>query len=217
MKYLIKAKIEIDGVVDKNDVIGALFGQTEGLLSPDLDLRELQDKGRIGRIAVDLKPQNGKIKGEIKIPSNLDKAETALIAALIETVDKVGPYNAKVQVTRIVDLRIEKLKKAVERAKELLKTWQSAEAPDVKDLLKEIQSSLKPAEIIEYGPEKLPAGSEIEKSDTLIIVEGRADVLNLLRYGYNNAIALEGAKGTIPESVKQLASKKQKVIAFTDG
>lgn len=217
MKYLIRAKVEVDGIVDKNDVIGALFGQTEGLLSPELDLRELQDKGRIGRIQVDLKPSNGKIKGEIKIPSNLDKAETALIAALIETIDKVGPYGAKIQVVKIVDLRLEKLKKAVERAKELLKTWQTSEMPDIKNLLREIESVLKPAEIIEYGPEKLPAGSEVEKSDELIIVEGRADVLNLLRYGYNNAIAVEGAKESIPESVKQLAAKKKKVTAFVDG
>ena len=217
MKYMIRAKVEVDGIVDKNDVIGALFGQTEGLLSPELDLRELQDKGRIGRIQVDLKPSNGKIRGEIKIPSNLDRAETALIAALIETIDKVGPYGAKIQVVKIVDLRVEKLKKAVERAKELLKAWQASEMPDIKDLLREIESALKPAEIIEYGPEKLPAGSDIEKSDELIIVEGRADVLNLLRYGYNNAIAVEGAKESIPESVRQLAAKKRKVIAFVDG
>lgn len=217
MKYLIRAKVEIDGMVDKNDVIGALFGQTEGLLSPELDLRELQDKGRIGRIQVDLKPANGKIKGEIKIPSNLDRVETALIAALLETIDKVGPYTAKIQIVKIVDLRVEKLKKAVDRAKELLKTWQASEMPDIKDLLREIQTALKPAEIIEYGPEKLPAGSDAEKSDELIIVEGRADILNLLRYGYSNTIAVEGAKESIPESVKQLAAKKKKVIAFVDG
>jgi DNA primase len=217
MKYLIKAKIEVDGIVDKHDVIGALFGQTEGLLSPELDLRELQDKGRIGRIQVDLKPQNGRIKGEVRIPSNLDKAETALLAALIETVDKVGPYNARVQVTRIIDLRIEKLKKAVERAKEILRTWQGATLPDPRELLKEIELSMKPPEIIEYGPEKLPAGPDVERSDTLIIVEGRADVLNLMRYGYTNTIAIEGAKGKIPETVKKLAEKKKKVIAFLDG
>ncbi len=217
MKYLIKAKIEIDGVVDKHDVIGALFGQTEGLLSPDLDLRELQDKGRIGRIQVDLKATNGKMRGEVRIPSNLDKAETALLAALIETVDKVGPYNARVQVTKIIDLRIEKLKKAVERAKEILKTWQGASIPDSRELLKEIESALKTPGVIEYGPEKLPAGPDVEKSDTLIIVEGRADVLNLMRYGYANTIAIEGARGKIPETVRKLAEKKPKVIAFLDG
>ncbi len=217
MKYLIKAKIEVDGIVDKHDVIGALFGQTEGLLSPELDLRELQDKGRIGRIIVDIKPYNNKVRGEIRIPSNLDRAETALLAALIETVDKVGPYSARIQVTRIIDLRLEKLKKAVERAKEILRTWQSTEVPDLRELLREIEASTKPPSLIEYGPEKLPAGPEVEKSDTLIIVEGRADVINLMRYGYYNTIAIEGARGEIPKTVKELARKKKKVIAFVDG
>ena len=217
MKYLIKASIEVDGMVDKHDVIGALFGQTEGLLSPELDFRELQDKGRIGRIQVDIKPSNGKMRGEIKIPSNLDRAETALLAALIETVDKVGPYNAKIRVTRIVDLRLEKLKKAVERAKEILREWQTTELPDVKELLRDIESSLRPGELIEYGEDKLPAGPGVDKSDELIVVEGRADVINLLRYGYDNVIAIEGARGHIPETIKKLTQKKRKVIAFTDG
>ncbi len=217
MKYLIKASIEVEGMVDKHDVIGALFGQTEGLLSPELDFRELQDKGRIGRIQVDIKPFNGKMRGEIKIPSNLDRAETALLAALIETVDKVGPYNAKIRVTRIVDLRLEKLKKAVERAKEILREWQATELPDVKELLRDIESSLRPGELIEYGEDKLPAGPGVDKSDELIVVEGRADVINLLRYGYDNVIAIEGARGHIPETIKKLTQKKRKVIAFTDG
>lgn len=217
MKYLIKASIEVDGIVDKHDVIGALFGQTEGLLSPELDFRELQDKGRIGRIQVDIKQVNGKMKGEIKIPSNLDRAETALLAALIETVDKVGPYNAKIKVQRIIDLRVEKLKKAVERAKEILKEWQATELPDVRALLREIEQSLKPSELIEYGEDKLPAGPGVEKSDELIVVEGRADVINLLRYGYDNVIAIEGARGSIPETIKKLTQKKRRVIAFTDG
>ena len=217
MKYLIKASIEVDGIVDKHDVIGALFGQTEGMLSPELDFRELQDKGRIGRIQVDIKETNGKMKGEIKIPSNLDRVETALLAALIETVDKVGPYNAKIRVTRIVDLRLEKLKKAVERAKEILRNWQATELPDVRELLREIEGSLRPAELIEYGEEKLPAGPGVDRSDELIVVEGRADVINLLRYGYDNVIAIEGARGRIPDTIKKLTKSKKRVIAFTDG
>lgn len=218
MKYLIKAKIEVDGIVDKHDVIGAIFGQTEGLLGPDFDLRELQDKGKIGRIVIDLKPtENNKMKGELVIPSNLDRVETAFLAAMIETVDKVGPYNARILTQKIVDLRLEKLKKAIERAKEILRTWQQTEVPDPRELLQEIEKALKPPSIIEYGPEKLPAGPDVETSDTLIIVEGRADVLNLLRYGITNTIALEGAQTEIPETIKKLAQTKKKVILFLDG
>jgi DNA primase len=218
LKYLIKAKIEVDGIVDKHDVIGAIFGQTEGLLGPDFDLRELQDKGKIGRIVIELKPtENNKMKGELVIPSNLDRVETAFLAAMIETVDKVGPYNARILTQKIVDLRLEKLKKAIERAKEILRMWQQTEVPDPRELLQEIEKALKPPSIIEYGPEKLPAGPDVETSDTLIIVEGRADVLNLLRYGITNTIALEGAQTEIPETIKKLAQTKKKVILFLDG
>ncbi len=217
MKYLIRAKIEVDGSVEKSDIIGAIFGQTEGLFSPDFDLRDLQDKGRIGRIIVDIKHQGGKTVGEVLIPSNLDKAETALVAAMIEFVDKVGPFNAKIRVKEIIDVRYEKIKKIKERAKEILKQWLREKSVDVKEIINEIEESVKMAELRYYGPERLPAGPEVEKSDTLIIVEGRADVLNLLRYGYKNAIAIEGAKGRVPNSIIKLSKSKKNVIAFLDG
>ncbi len=217
MKYAIRARIEVDGVVEKPDIIGAIFGQTEGLFGPEYDLKELQDKGRIGRILVEIKQSGNKTVGEILIPSNLDKVETALIAAMIENVDRVGPYQTRIKVVEIVDLRQEKIKKITERAKEILEKWLREKPVDVKEILAEIESSVKVAEVIEYGPEKLPAGPEVETSDTLIIVEGRADVLNLLKYGYKNVIAVEGAKGEIPQSVIELSKKKKKVIAFVDG
>ncbi|MGC8975212.1 MAG: DNA primase DnaG [Thermoprotei archaeon] len=216
MKYVIRARIEVAGVVEKPDIIGAIFGQTEGLFSPEYDLRELQDKGRIGRITVEVKQSNGKTVGEIIVPSNLEKIETALIAALIETVDRVGPYATKIKVVEVVDLRQEKLKKVIERAKEILRDLIQEKAVDIKEVLAQISEAIKVSEIIEYGPEKLPAGPEVETSDTLIIVEGRADVINLLKYGYKNVIAVEGAK-EIPKTLINLANNKKKVIVFVDG
>lgn len=214
-KYLVKAKIEIDGIVEKHDIIGALFGQTEGLLGNEFDLRTLQDKGRIGRIQVSTKIQGGKTIGEIGIPSNLDRVETALLAALIETVDKVGPYDAKLVVTEIIDLRLEKLRKIVERATEILREWGKEKTPDVKEVIRSIQDMLKVPEPISYGPDQLPAGPDVEKSDTIIVVEGRADVLTLLRYGYKNGIALGGAR-RVPDSLRKLAEQKN-VILLVDG
>lgn len=217
VKYVVRARIEVAGVVEKPDIIGAIFGQTEGLFSPEYDLRELQDKGRIGRITVDVKQSDSKTIGEIIIPSNLDKVETALIAALIETVDRVGPYATKIKVVEIIDLRQEKLKKVIERAKEILRDIMQERTIDIKEVLAQISEAVKVGEIIEYGPEKLPAGPEVETSDTLIIVEGRADVINLLKYGYKNVIAVEGAKGEIPKTLINLANSKKKVIVFVDG
>ncbi len=217
MKYVVRAKVEIAGVVEKPDIIGAIFGQTEGLFSPEYDLRELQDKGRIGRISVEIRQTNGKTVGELIIPSNLDKVETALLAALVETVDKVGPYATKVKVVEVIDLRQEKLKKVVERAKEILRDLLQERAVDVKEVLAEVSEAVKIGELIEYGPDRLPAGPEVETSETLVIVEGRADVINLLKYGYRNVVAVGGAKGEVPKTLVELAQGKKKVILFVDG
>ncbi len=213
---MIKARLEVDGKVEKHDVIGAIFGQTESLLGSEFDLEDLQEKDKIGRVQVELKYQGNKTIGLIQVPSNLDRVETAIIAAMLETVDRVGPYTARIVVEDIRDLRVEKIKVVIERAKEILRKIRESE-PDVKEVIRQVEGEIARApRLIEYGPEKLPAGSDVETSDTIIIVEGRADVLNLLRYGYTNVIALEGAKEKVPESIRNLASKK-KVVLFVDG
>ncbi len=217
MKYLIRARIEVEGSVEKSDIIGAIFGQTEGLFGPDFDLRDLQDKGRIGRIIVDIKRHGNRTVGEVLVPSNLDKAETALVAAMLEFVDKVGPFNAKIKIVDIIDVRYERIRRIKERAKEILQRWLKERTIDVKEIINEIEEAVRIASMIYYGPERLPAGPDVDKSDTLIIVEGRADVLNLLRYGYRNVIAIEGAKGEIPETIIKLSKSKKNVIAFVDG
>ena len=214
MKYVIYADVEIDGIVEKPDIIGAIFGQTEGLLGEDLDLRELQKTGRIGRIQVRVSTKDNKTVGTLMVPSNLDRVETALIAAAIESVDKIGPYSAKVKVTKIEDLRAKKRKWIIERAKELLRKWEEEEAPESRKLAEEVLKAIRAAEVISFGPEKLPAGPEVASASTIIVVEGRADVINLLKHGYKNVIGLEGA--TIPKTIVDL-SKKKTVIAFVDG
>ncbi len=216
MKYLIRASFEVDGRVEKHDIIGAIFGQTEGLLGSEFNLEELQNKDKIGRVHLDLKYQGTKTLGQIQIPSNLDRVETVLLAAMLETVDRVGPYSARVTVDGIEDLRAEKLKVIVQRARELLQQVKEQE-PDLKEIIRQItQRGEAQPRVIEYGEDKLPAGPDVERSDTLIVVEGRADVINLLRYGYTNVIALGGAKERVPKTIIELA-KNKKVILFVDG
>lgn len=216
MKYLIKARIEVEGAVERPDIIGAIFGQTEGLFGEEYDLRELQDKGRIGRIQVNMRVQSGKTIGEIEIPSNLDRVETAIIAAMVEVVDRVGPYPARTKIVEVLDLREEKAKKIAERAREILEKMLRERKIDVKELIDDVVKAVRAAEMIKYGPEKLPAGPDVDRSDTIIIVEGRADVMNMLKYGYKNVIALEGASSKIPETIVKL-SKEKMAIAFLDG
>ena len=213
-KYLIYAEIVADGVVEKPDVVGAIFGQTEGLLGDDLDLRELQKTGRIGRIDVKIESKSGKSYGEIKVPSSLDKIETAILAAALETIERVGPCSARIKVTKIEDIRASKRKKIVERAKEILRD--QFEEPEIESekIVELVRQAVRTEEIMEYGAEKLPAGPSVDESDAIIVVEGRADVLNLLKHGIKNVIAVEGTN--IPKSIIEL-SKKKTVTAFLDG
>jgi len=215
-KYMIVAQMEVNGGVDKSDIIGALFSQTEGLLGKDMDLRELQMMGRVGRIEVDIVEKNGKTKAKIYIPSNLDRYETALVAALIESVERVGPYPASVKVLEIRDLREEKRKRIVDRARELVKLIEEEILPDTKEIIDKLKEDVAKAEVVEYGPERLPAGPDVDKSDSIIIVEGRADVVNLVKHGYRNVIALEGISRGIPQTIIDL-SKKKSVTVFIDG
>ncbi|WP_323736468.1 DNA primase DnaG [Methanosphaera sp. ISO3-F5] len=213
-KYLIHSQINAKGFVEKPDVVGAIFGQTEGLLSDSLDLRELQKTGRIGRIKVDMTNKSGKTKGEIIIPSSLDRIETTILAASLETINRVGPCEASLRVTSIEDVRAVKRRTIVERAKELYKNMMEEFTPESSRMIDEVKESIKVPEIIEYGEDKLPAGPNTPTSDAILIVEGRSDVLNLLKYGIKNTIAVEGVN--VPKTVADL-TKERTVTAFLDG
>ncbi|MCK4778779.1 MAG: DNA primase [Candidatus Lokiarchaeota archaeon] len=212
-KYVIEVKFKIKGVVEKSDVVGAIFGQTEGLLL-DLDLRDLQKSGRIGRIEVENESKEGISEGIIKIPSSLTRKETALLAATVETVSRVGPCEAEITLTEIRDVRETKRQRIIERAAELLKEWDQ-KSLDQSEIEEKIDTDIKLGEIISWGPEKLPAGPDVESNPELIIVEGRADVLNLLRVSVKNTISVQGTH--VPKSVIKLAKQKKSVTAFVDG
>ncbi len=213
-KYIVNTNIQIEGAVDKPDVIGAIFGQTEGLLGADLELRELQRSGKIGRIEVNVETRNGRTNGEIIIPSSLDKAETAIIGAALETIQRIGPCNSRVRVEKIEDVRVSKRNFVVERAKELLKELTDSVLPDSQELTDLVSQSVMMMEIREYGKERLACGPAIDESEEIIVVEGRADVLNLLKHGIKNVIALNGT--SISETIKILGSKKVLTV-FVDG
>ncbi|MEM3567574.1 MAG: DNA primase DnaG [Thermoplasmata archaeon] len=213
-KYLIRAKIATEGIVEKPDVVGAIFGQTEGLLGEELDLRDLQKSGRLGRIEVEIDSKKGKVEGYVIIPSRLDQVETAILAAALETIDRVGPCKAKIEIESIEDVRVTKRARIIERAKQLLvKMIEDAKSTTV-DIMESVKTVVQTEEIISYGKDRLPAGPNIDNSDSVIIVEGRRDVLNLLAAGIKNAIAVEGT--SVPETVIEL-SKNKHATAFVDG
>ena len=212
-KYVIRASIRANGVVNKSDVVGAVFGQTEGLLGDELDLRDLQKSGRMGRVEVDVKSDKGKSTGEIVISSSMDQVETSVFAAALETGERGGPCKAAVKITALEDSRSTKREVIIERARslliDLLKDSRSA-GSTITDSVRQV---LQTEEIVRFRG-KLPAGPNVETSDAVIFVEGRSDVLNLLRHGIKNAVALEGTG--IPSEVINL-SKERTVTAFVDG
>ncbi len=213
-KYLIHLHIEAEGVVEKPDVVGAIFGQTEGLLGEDLDLRDLQRTGRVGRIDVQILSKKGETKGDIYIASSLDRAETAILAASLETIDRVGPCVARVKVDSIEDIRVSKRKMIVSRAKEILIDSFEEGTIDSTELIDNVRESMRVEKLSVIGEDKLPAGPNVLDSDSLIIVEGRADVTTLLRYGIKNAVGVEGTN--ITKTIIDLAEKKT-ATAFFDG
>ncbi|HSQ52981.1 MAG TPA: DNA primase DnaG [Acidobacteriota bacterium] len=209
-----RARFEVEGVVEKPDVIGALFGQTEGLFAPELDLRELQKSGRIGRIEINLDSKQDKTNGNINIPTSLDRVSTAIIAASIESINRVGPCKAKVILNKIEDIRDARRRLIIDRAKEVLRKWTVETMPGTDEIFREVSEMLRLQRVEKYGPEELTAGPEINSAKDIIVVEGRADVINLLRAGIQNTIAVEGAK--IPQSIIKIC-KEREATAFLDG
>lgn len=213
-KYVVKAAFEVDGVVEKSDVIGAIFGQTEGLFGPDLDLHALQKKGRIGRIEIKMESKQDETRGSILIPSSLDKPITALTAAAVESVDRIGPCSARVTLTTIEDIRVTKRESIISRAQDILQKWIIESTPTIAQLTSKVSEAIKVSEIVSYGSDKLSAGPDVASSKAIIIVEGRADVGVLLKTGLKNVIACEGTN--IPKTLIKL-SKTKEVTAFLDG
>lgn len=214
VKYHVKLSFDVDGLVERADIIGAIFGQTEGLLGPEMNLNELQRVSKIGRIEVNTHSTNNATTGDSLIPMSTDIDTCALISAAIESIDKVGPFDCKFKLDSIDDVRASKKEDIVKRAKEIKQKWSTKSVSEGDTMLKDVHEGSS-GKITTYGPEKLHCGSGVFDASWIILVEGRADVINLLRAGYNNAIAIEGAK--IDESVKELCDKKDKVVAFLDG
>lgn len=214
VKYHVKLKFEVDGLVEKADIIGAIFGQTEGLLGPEMNLNELQKVSKVGRIEVNVDSKSNMAKGDAIIPMSTDISTAALIAAAIESIDKVGPFQAKFSLVGIDDIRAIKKKIIVDRAKKIVQEWATKTISEGEEMLRDVYDASKPGKLTTYGNAQLACGTGVFDSSFIILVEGRADVINLLRAGFDNAIAIEGAK--IDESVTKLTTGK-KVIAFLDG
>lgn len=214
VKYHVKLSFQVDGLVERADIVGAIFGQTEGLFGPDKDLNELQRISKVGRIEVRISTTTNTTSGHIIIPMSTDIDICSLIAASIESIDKVGPFDCQFTMDTIDDVRKKKKDEIVKRAKEIRQQWMTKSVSEGDTVLKDIHQG-RSGKVESYGPSKLPCGSGLNNADWLILVEGRADIINLLRAGYSNTLAIEGAR--IDPSIKEICSAKKNVVAFLDG
>jgi len=214
VKYHVKLSYNVDGLVERADIIGAIFGQTEGLLGPEMNLNELQRMSKVGRIEVTTTSTANTTSGDVLLPMSTDIDTCALIAAAIESIDKVGPFDCNFKLTGIDDVRAAKKDDIVKRAKEIKQKWATKTVSEGDTMLKHVHEGTS-GDITTYGPSRLPCSSGVFDSSWVILVEGRADIINLLRAGYDNALAIEGAK--IDESIKELCNSKDHVVAFLDG
>ena len=212
-KYMIHASIKADGTIQRKDVVGAIFGQTEGLLGEELQLRKLQRTGRIGHVDVNLNSNKGKVSGEILLPSSLDQVSTAVVGAALETIERIGPCKATIKVARIENIHSVKRDTVIDRAKDLLLNIVNEGSNDSKSILDEVRS------VLTLGTETnisgMTCGPNAADSEALIIVEGRNDVRNLLKFGIKNAIATMGAN--VKDELVKLAKGKSNVTVFVDG
>ena len=214
VKYHVKLSYEVDGLVERADIIGAIFGQTEGLLGPEMNLNELQRVSKVGRIEVIAKSTSNTTNGNAVIPMSTDIDTCALIAAGIESIDKVGPFDCSFKLEAIDDVRAAKKDDIVKRAKEIKQKWATKTVSEGESMLNDVHQG-DAGKLSTYGPSKLTCSSGVFDSKWVILVEGRADVINLLRSGFDNVLAIEGAK--IDESIKELCNSKDSVVAFLDG
>ena len=190
------------------------MGQTEGLLGDELELRKLQRTARVGHVDVEMETKGGKVHGMILIPSSMDNVETAIIGSALETIDRIGPCQAKITVVEISDVRATKRTAVVDRAKELLLALVNSGEAASKTVVEEVRSVLTVGTATNFHG--LTCGPNVQSSDSLIIVEGRNDVINLLNCGVKNAISADGA-GNIKQELIDLANGKQSVTLAIDG
>ena len=213
VKYLVKLRFEVDGVVEKADMIGAIFGQTEGLFGPEMNLNELQKSWKVGRIEINLESKNDRTYGEILIPMSTDVSTAALIAAAVESVDKVGPCSARVELVTIEDVRASRRKQIVDRAKDIMKEWGSRTASEGENLLKDVQDSTKRARVVSYGPRTSPRVPGYTRPNGLR--GGGPSGRHTLPEGWDRE-RRRGRGHEHPQSVIDLG-RKRRLIAVLDG
>lgn len=177
-------------------------------------MKKLQKSGKLGRIDVDLRKEDKKTLGNVTIPNNLDQPTAALLAATLESIERVGPYDARFKLVGVEDIREEKRKRIMERAKDIMQRWSASQRSEVIQMISQVSEVSDVGKIVSLAPD-VEGGPEAETSETLFIVEGRADLTTLMKAGVKNVVATNGVN--IPQYVVNLTHRKKEVTVLADG
>lgn len=126
-RYVINVSFDINGEVGESNVVGALFGQTKEMLGVE---RCLSDSV-VGYINTDLQSDTDKetgrpvTRGTSALPMHADSTICTDIAACIEEIDNVGPFESAFVIESITDVMAEKKANIARRSKEMHKKWLS--------------------------------------------------------------------------------------------
>ena len=214
IQNIVHIKIEVAGRVTQSDIIGAVFGQTEEVLGDSLDLRQLQRDSRIGRIEVEVQYNDKGTYGMITVPSYMDSSNTVLIAAALETIQKIGPCTAVTKVQSIENIRDIKRKKIVDHAKKVLEKFMSVSI-ESQEVVDDVTYGVRMEQVESYGEEGVPAGPSIDNYDEIIFVETVDELKNLLKYGIKNVVAFEDCSKK--KTLADIASRREVIVFVNRG
>ncbi len=216
VQNIVNIEIKVYGRVTQSDIVGAVFGQTEDVLGKELELRNLQKTNQIGRIEVRIEFDGTNTIGIITIPSYMDRTMTVIIAASLETINKIGPCRAEARVKDIENIKSIKIRQIINHAKKVLEKFMSISVSS-QELIDEVVNEVRMSRVEKYGREGMEVlcGPDIADSDQLIFVESLADLRNLLKAGINNVVAFEDCSKT--ETLREIAEKHEVIIFINKG
>lgn len=216
MRYTLFFDFKIEGEVEQSDIIGALLTLTSSY-SSNYGITKLQNLGKVGKLRILKKAyEEKKVKktmGVIEVPTDLDKADSSLLASIVEYVTRVKLFSSKFLLKSINDEEKISSTKFLNRAVEIYNTYFETDSlsPDsLKKTLFEITSSKKAVSCGDFT-----LGSTFHASQHTIVVEGRADVLTLSECNVTNTFALGGLDFE-EQKVKEYLRPKT-VTLFRDG
>lgn len=214
----IKFYFSIAGAVKEHDIIGSLCSTVASIL-PSYDIIALQTNKKVAQLKIDLfehkveKTNKIMTVGTLYVETNLDILDNSILSALIEMVGKVHIYDSKFLYKGHESTKEHNMAELVKRSKELYVLFNGNQKPDIRKGIKNtVLEGLENIKSKTLGAYTL--GAEFHSSESIFIVEGRSDVLNLAEANYHNTIGI-GGNSFVQSEIEELLRTK-KLTLFMD-